>query len=41
MIKFNLGDLPDSCGAPLSAISMVVYIIPDMGRMFNEKLTFL
>ena len=39
-IKFNVGDLPDSCGAPLSATSMAIVIIPNLGEMFNENVTF-
>ncbi len=38
---FFVGDLPDSCGAPLSAISMAIVIIPNSARMFNKNLTFL
>jgi len=40
MINFNLGDLPDSCWAPLSAISMAVCIITNLAGMFNKIRTF-
>jgi hypothetical protein len=38
---FFVGDLPDSCGAPLSATSVTIVIIPNPAGMFNENRTFL
>jgi hypothetical protein len=37
--RFFLGDLPDSCGSPLSATSVAIVIIPNLTGMFNEKRT--
>jgi hypothetical protein len=39
LLILRLGLLPYSCGAPLSAISMAVIVIPNMPIMFNEKQT--
>jgi len=45
---FFVGDLPDSCGSPLSATSpqlgrgelLAIVIIPNLDGMFNTFLTF-